>query len=391
VKKVNLLLLIISIFMAVVITANTSFGMWNWRNIAEPIAETPYFKVIQVYEGMEFSIKWDKNDYGVFLAGDAIVRFRDITDFNNIEGVLNNYSENQGLTIHSTNWVYANVKKAGTLIIYAPFSSSIELIPDIFLSDRSRLSAWEINSPPITSNYRIKSFMSRSKGTNPFPEYFGDLKLKDEVPINYAPFKNCDNEKIFVVGSNVDSDILSSGSKVNFAPYDFATLNRYYFRIFEKTNISVDKLFANPDWNLNYTNFGVKSVMAVFMLSDKTYVDIPANAYPPSPGHYYQVDTADAIKDCHFWSYAKMFDQNKYEQIKNYKGYDAIFPIGLMEYNIVRYAYPQYFTQADNFSKKCTDYGVIFENPVMGNKEKQEGKDGFIKYYYANRLEPLAR
>ena len=76
----------------------------------------------------------------------------------------------------------------------------------------------------------------------------------------------------------------------------------------------INHLFANPRWNLNYSNFGVKSVMAVFMLSDKAYVDTPIYVYPPSPGHYYQVDTADVIKGCHFWTYAKMFDSAKYTQ-----------------------------------------------------------------------------
>ena len=383
--------LFLTIFIFISMSTFSTFAAWNWTNIAETVAKAPYFRVIQVYEGMEFSIKWDKNDYGVFLAGDAIVRFRDIADFNDIVGVLNNYSATQGLTINSINWVYANVEKPGTLIIYAPFSESITLTPDIFLSNRDNLSAWEIQSPPIGENYRIKSFMSHSKGTNPFPGYFKNIALKDEIPVNSDPFNNCDNTKIFVVGANIDSDILTSGSAVNYAAYSFATLNKHYFRIFEKTNIAIDKLYANPDWNLNYTNFGVKSALAVFMLSDKAYVDEPVNVSPPSPGYYYQVDTADTITDCHFWSYAKSFDQNKYEQIKNYKGYDAVFPIGVMKYNISRYAYPQYFTQADNFSKKCTDYGVIFNNPVMGNKEKQEAKDGFIKYYYADRLEPLEK
>jgi hypothetical protein len=78
-------------------------------NIGSPLFQTSHFRVIQVHESAQFLVKWDKNDYGAFFAGDAIVRFRDIADFNNIVGVLNNYSENQGLTIHAVNWVYANV------------------------------------------------------------------------------------------------------------------------------------------------------------------------------------------------------------------------------------------------------------------------------------------
>ena len=389
-SKVSFRLRFLFIITLALISTNL-FAKWNWSNIAEPVYHKPNFRVIKVYQGQQFAIKWDRYKNGAFIAGDAIVRFRDELDINSIVGVLNNYVQGEGLIIRSTNTVYANVHKTGTMLVYAPFSKRVTFTPDLFIDTRKNLSAWEIYSPDITNNYRISTFMTGIENNQLYPNYFSNLSLDKSTPVNYGKLKELDNARVYVVGINVDSDILSSGTSINYATYSPETLNKYYFRIFQKEKVAVDRAFANPEISENESTFGMKSVLAVFMISPSAYIDQPASVSPPSTGHYYEMDNALDIKDCHFWSYAKMFETDKYNQIKDYTGYNAIFPIGIMQYKLHRYAYPQYFTGADKINMKCAEYDTVFYNPVEKNNEKQTHEDGFVKYIYADKLTPVKR